>query len=133
MGNEVSNPILSFMIFDFGIVVWTISFTWANRVDLQESLRTSPHEFLRRLGALNDVLSRPLARVYRWKLFGSYLPDLVILIFALAIGSDLWLANIIASPITLATIMAVGFTVWKGCASYDNFREGEQLIMPHLR
>lgn len=114
VGNEISSPILSFMVFDFGIIVWTVFFTWANHIDLPENLRTSRSAFLRRLGALNDILSRPLARVYRWKFVGSYLLDLLILIFSLAIASELWLANI-ASPTTLATIMAVTFAVWKGC------------------
>jgi len=114
VGNEISNPILSFMIFDFGIIVWTVFFTWANHVDLPESLRTSPYRLLRRLGVLNDILSRPLGRVYRSKLFGSCLLDLLILIFSLAVASELWLADV-ASPTTLATIMAITFAIWKAC------------------
>ena len=114
VGNEISNPILSFMIFDFGIIVWTVFFTWANHVDLPESLRTSPYRLLRRLGVLNDILSRPLGRVYRSKYFGSCLLDLLILIFSLAVASELWLADV-ASPTTLATIMAITFAIWKAC------------------
>jgi hypothetical protein len=114
VGNEISNPILSFIIFDFGIIVWTVFFTWANRVDLPQNLRTSRYGFLRHLGILNDILSRPLGRVYHWKFFGSYLLDLLILIYSLAIASELWLANV-ASLTTLATIMAVTFAFWKGC------------------
>ena len=114
VGNEISNPILSFMIFDFGIIVWTVFFTWANQVDLPETLRTSPYGLLRRLGVLNDILSRPLGRVYRSKLFGSCLLDLLILIFSLAIASELWLADV-ASPTTLATVMAITFAGWKAC------------------
>jgi hypothetical protein len=113
-GNEISNPILSFMIFDFGIIVWTVFFTWANRADLPQSLGTSRYAFLRHLGVLNDILSRPLGRIYRWKFFGSYLLDLLILIYSLAIASELWLANV-ASLTTMATIVAVTFAFWKGC------------------
>ena len=68
VGNEISNPILSFMSFDFGIIAWTVFFTWANRVDLPDYLRTSPYGILRRLGDLNDILSSPLRRVYGWNL-----------------------------------------------------------------
>jgi hypothetical protein len=114
VGNEISNPILSFMIFDFGIIVWTVFFTWANHADLPRSLGTSRYAFLRNLGVLNDVLSRPLGRIYRWKFFGSYLLDLLILIYSLAIASELWLANV-ASLTTLTTIVAVIFALWKGC------------------
>lgn len=113
-GNEISNPILSFMIFDFGIIVWTVFFTWANHADLPQSLGTSRHAFLRHLAVLNDILSRPLGRVYRWKFFGSYLLDLLILIYSLAVVSELWLANV-ASLTVLATIMAVSFAIWKSC------------------
>lgn len=112
VGNEISNPVLSFMIFDFGIIIWTVFFTWANHVDLPENLRTSRYRFVRQLGELNNVLSRPLARVYRSRLFGTYLLDLLILIFSLAVVSELWLADV-ASGITLATIMATMFAVWK--------------------
>jgi hypothetical protein len=111
-GNEISNPILSFMVFDVGIIVWTIFFTWANRVDLPGCLRSSHYRSVRRLGVLNDILSRPLGRVYRWKYFGAYLLDLVILIFMLAIASELWLANV-ASPTTLAAILILAFSAWK--------------------
>jgi hypothetical protein len=113
VGNEISNPILSFMIFDFGIIVWTVFSTWANRVDLPGILRNSRYGFLRRLGLLNDILSRPLGRVYRWRFFGSYLLDLVVLIFSLAVASELWLADI-ASATTLTTIVAMTFAIWKG-------------------
>jgi len=112
VGNEISNPVLSFMVFDFGIIVWTVFFTWANQINLPEKLRTSRYGFLRRLGVLNDVLSRPLGRVYRFKLFGSYLLDLLILIFSLAVASEFWLADV-GSATTLAIIMAVTFAVWK--------------------
>jgi hypothetical protein len=112
-GNVVSNPLLSFMIFDFGIIAWTVFFTWANRADLPEILRTSRFASLRRLGVLNAVLSRPLERVYRWRFFGSYLVDLVVLVFSLCIASELWLANV-ASATTLAALMAVTFATWKG-------------------
>jgi hypothetical protein len=111
-GNEISNPVLSFMVFDFGIIVWTVFFTWANQVDLPENLRTSRHPFLRGLGVLNDFLSRPLGRVYRSRLFGDYLLDLLILIFSLAVVSELWLADV-ASATSLATIMTVTFAAWK--------------------
>jgi hypothetical protein len=111
-GNEISNPILSFMVFDVGIIMWTVFFTWANRVDLPANLRCSRYRFVRRLGVLNDVLSQPLGRVYRWKYFGAYLLDLIILIFSLAVASELWLANV-ASPTTLAAILALTFAVWK--------------------
>jgi hypothetical protein len=95
---------------------------WANHVNLPETLRTSPYRLLRRLGVLNDILSRPLGRVYRSKLFGSCLLDLLILIFSLAIASDLWLADV-ASPTTLATIMAITFAVWKACEFWmENYR-----------
>jgi hypothetical protein len=114
VGNEISNPILSFMIFDFGIIVWTVFFAWANHVDLPETLRTSRYGFWRRVGLVNEILSRPLARVYRWKFFGSYLRDLLVLIFFLAIVSELWLANL-ASRTTLAAVMAITFAVWKVC------------------
>jgi hypothetical protein len=113
VGNEVSNPILSFMVFDFGIIVWTVFFTWANHADLPQSLGTSRYAFLRHLGILNDILSRPLGRIYRWKFFGSYLLDLLILIYSLAIASELWLANV-ASLTVLGTIVAVTFAFWKG-------------------
>jgi hypothetical protein len=112
VGNETTNPILSFMIFDFGIIVWTVFFAWANQVDLPETLRTSQYGFWRRAGLLNEILSRPLARVYRWRFFGSYLRDLLVLIFSLAIASELWLANL-ASRTTLAAVMAITFAVWK--------------------
>ena len=102
------------MIFDFGIIIWTVFFTWANHVDLPEYLRKSPYRLFRRLGVLNDILSRPLGRVYRSKLFGSCLLDLLILIFSLAVASELWLADV-GSGTTLATIMAVTFVVWKAC------------------
>jgi hypothetical protein len=111
-GNTISSPVLSFMVFDFGIIVWTAFFTWANQVDLPENLRTSPNRFLRRLGVLNDFLSRPLGRVYRSRLFGDYLMDLLILIFSLAVASELWLADV-ATATTLATIMAGTFAAWK--------------------
>jgi hypothetical protein len=131
-GNEISNPILSFMIFDCGIIVWTVFFTWANRVDLPDILRNSRHGFLRRLGLLNDILSRPLGRVYRWKFFGSYLLDLVVLIFSLAVASELWLANV-ASATTLATIVAMTFAVWKGCEFWtENHRLPESNRTPTL-
>jgi hypothetical protein len=129
-GNEVSNPILSFMIFDFGIIVWTVFFTWANQVDLPKSLRASRYGFLRRIGVLNDILSRPLGRVYRWKHFGSYLLDLLILIFFLAIASELWLADA-AAPTTLAAIMALAFAVWKGREFWlENFRLADSTRTP---
>lgn len=111
-GNVVSNPLLSFMIFDLGIIVWTVFFTWANRADLPETLRTSRFVFLRKLGLLNDFLSRPLRRVYRWEFFSSYLVDLVVLVFSLSVASELWLANL-ASATTLAALMAAGFATWK--------------------
>jgi hypothetical protein len=113
-GNEISNPILSFMVFDVGIIVWTVFFTWANRVDLPGNLRSSRYRFVRRLGVLNDILSRPLGRFYRWKYFGAYLRDLIVLIFSLAIACELWLANV-ASPTTLAASLALTFTAWKAC------------------
>jgi len=113
-GNEISNPILSFMVFDVGIIVWTVFFTWASRVNLPGNLRSSRYRFVRRLGVLNDILSRPLGRVYRWKYFGAYLRDLAILIFSLAIASELWLTNV-ASLTTLAAILALTFAGWKGC------------------
>ncbi len=112
-GNEISNPLLSFMVFDFGIVVWNIFFMWANHANLPERLRTSPSHFLRRLGLVNDILSRPLGRIYRCKFFGSYLRDLIFLIFSLAMASELWLANI-APPAALAVVVATAFAVWKG-------------------
>jgi hypothetical protein len=127
VGNEISNPVLSFLVFDFGIIVWTVFFTWANHVDLPEKLRTSRYLFLRRLGVLNDVLSRPLGRVYRSKIFGIYLLDLLILIFSLAVVSELWLANV-ASGMTLATIMATIFGVWKVC---DCWIENRRLCNPN--
>lgn len=112
-GNVVSNPLLSFMIFDLGIIVWTVFFTWAHRVDLPEALRTSRYVFLRRLGLLNDFVSRPLQAVYRWKFFSSYLVDLVVLVFSLSVASELWLADI-ASATTLAALIGVTFAAWKG-------------------
>lgn len=113
-GNVISNPILSFMVFDVGIIVWTVFFTWANRVDLPGSLRSSRYRFVRRLGMLNDILSRPLGRVYRWKYFGAYLRDLVILLFSLAIACELWLANV-ASSLSLAAVLILTFACWKAC------------------
>ncbi len=113
LGNEISNPILSFMTFDLGIIVWTVFFTWANSVDLPEILRTSRHGFLRGLGLLNNFLSRPLGWVYRRKYFGSYLRDVLILVFSLSIASELWLAHT-ASWTSLVTILAATFTAWKG-------------------
>ena len=68
-GNEISNPVVSFTVFDVGIIVWTVFFTWANRVDLPGNLRTSRYRFVRRLGALNDILSRPLGRVLSLEVF----------------------------------------------------------------
>jgi hypothetical protein len=121
-GNEISNPILSFMVFDVGIIVWTVFFTWANRVDLPGNLRSSRYRFVRRLGVLNDILSRPLGRVYRWKYFGAYLRDLVILIFSLAVACELWLANV-ASTITLAAIVVLTFASWKVC---EFWKEGHR-------
>jgi hypothetical protein len=112
VGNTISSPVLSFMVFDLGIIVWTVFFTWANQVNLPESLRTSRYRFLRQVGVLNDVLSRPLGRIYSSKLFGTYLLDLLILIFSLAVASELWLADV-ASATTLAIIMVVTFAVWK--------------------
>jgi hypothetical protein len=122
IGNEISNPILSFIVFDFGIIVWTVFFTWANHVDLPDHLRTSQYRLLRRLGLLNDILSRPLERVYRWQSFGSFLVDLLILIFSLAIASELWLADV-ASLTTLAISMAMGFAVWKAYEFWMEYPE----------
>ncbi|MGH9678990.1 MAG: hypothetical protein ACRD4Y_03490, partial [Candidatus Acidiferrales bacterium] len=112
-GNEISNPIISFMIFDLGIIVWTVFFMWANRVDLPQNLRTSRFRFLRHLGVLNDILSRPLRWIYGWKFFGSYLLDLIVLVFSLSIASELWLANV-ASQTTLTTMIFATFALWKG-------------------
>ena len=118
------------MIFDFGIIIWTVFFTWANHVDLPETLRTSPYRLLRRLGVLNDILSRPLGRVYRSKLFGSCLLDLLILIFSMAIASELWLADV-ASPMTLVTIMAITFAVWKACEFWmENHQLADSIHTP---
>jgi hypothetical protein len=113
LGNVIANPILSFMTFNFGIIVWTVFFTWANHVELPELLKTSRHRFLRRLGRLNDRLSEPLERVYSHDLFGSYLVDLLFLTFCLAIASELWLAGV-ASSRALAIALAAAFAVWKG-------------------
>ncbi|MGH9678448.1 MAG: hypothetical protein ACRD4Y_00700, partial [Candidatus Acidiferrales bacterium] len=113
VGNEISSPILSFTVFDFGIIVWTVFFTWANRVDLPNILQSSPHALLRRLGLLNEFVSRPLGWVYRWKYFGSYLRDVLILVFCLSIASEFWLSNI-ASWTILAAILGSTFVVWKG-------------------
>jgi hypothetical protein len=131
-GNEIANPVLSFMVFDVGIIVWTVFFTWANRVDLPGSLRGSRYRFVRRLGAVNDILSRPLARVYRWKYFGAYLLDLVVLIFSLAIASELWLANV-ASPMTLAAILILTFATWKAYEFWTESRQPADSVRTPIR
>jgi hypothetical protein len=111
-GNVISNPILSFMTFNFGIIVWTVFFTWANHVDLPDLLRTSQYGFVRRLGKVNERLTEPLEWIYSRDLFGTYLVDLLFLTFCLAIASELWLADV-ASPTILGIILAIMFGAWK--------------------
>jgi hypothetical protein len=122
-GNEISNPILSFMTFNFGIIVWTVFFTWANQVDLPELLRVSPYPALRWLGTVNAILTAPLEKIYSWEYFGAYLSDLLFLIFCMSIAAELWMAGV-ASLRALGIGLGVAFIAWKGFECWTEARRG---------